>query len=166
MLSVWWTSAPTRRDEQFEELPMDKFAEHTRAFVKVEDGCNRRCAYCVIPAPAGRCAAVTRPACWTTAPLGGCRLQGGRADGHQPASYGTDSGTSLVELIEKAAAVPGIERIRLGSLDPDMLHDEDIRRMAAVKKLCPQFHLSLQSGCDKTAARDAPPLHRAVRRDR
>ena len=54
------------------------------------------------------------------------------------------------ELIEKAAAVPGIERIRLGSLDPDMLHDEDIRRMAAVKKLCPQFHLSLQSGCDKT----------------
>mgnify|MGYP000839021854 CR=1 FL=1 len=65
-------------------------------------------------------------------------------------SYGTDSGTSLAELIEKAAAVPGIERIRLGSLDPDMLHDEDIRRMAAVKKLCPQFHLSLQSGCDKT----------------
>ena len=58
--------------------------------------------------------------------------------------------TSLAELIEKAAAVPGIERIRLGSLDPDMLHDEDIRRMAAVKKLCPQFHLSLQSGCDKT----------------
>ena len=65
-------------------------------------------------------------------------------------SYGTDSGTSLVELIEKAAEVPGIERIRLGSLDPDMLHDDDIRRMAAVKKLCPQFHLSLQSGCDKT----------------
>ena len=55
-----------------------------------------------------------------------------------------------LELIEKAAEVPGIERIRLGSLDPDMLHDDDIRRMAAVKKLCPQFHLSLQSGCDKT----------------
>ena len=55
-----------------------------------------------------------------------------------------------MELIEKAAEVPGIERIRLGSLDPDMLHDDDIRRMAAVKKLCPQFHLSLQSGCDKT----------------
>ena len=54
--------------------------------------------------------------------------------------------------------MPGIERIRLGSLDPDMLHDDDIRRMAAVKKLCPQFHLSLQSGCDKT-----PPLyHRPV----
>ena len=65
-------------------------------------------------------------------------------------SYGTDSGTSLVELIEKAAEVEGIERIRLGSLDPDMLHDEVITRMAAVKKLCPQFHLSLQSGCDKT----------------
>ena len=65
-------------------------------------------------------------------------------------SYGTDTGTSLVELVERAAEVPGIERIRLGSLDPDMLHDQDIARLAAVKKLCPQFHLSLQSGCTKT----------------
>ncbi len=64
-----------------------------------------------------------------------------------------------MELIEKAAEVAGIERIRLGSLDPDMLHDDDIRRLAAVKKLCPQFHLSLQSGCEQDAARHAPPLH-------
>ena len=130
---------------------MDKFAEHTRAFVKVEDGCNRRCAYCVIPAPAGRCAAVTRPAYWTS--CAAWRMPATREvvlTAISLPSYGTDSGTSLAELIEKAAAVPGIERIRLGSLDPDMLHDEDIRRMAAVKKLCPQFHLSLQSGCDKT----------------
>ena len=61
--------------------------------------------------------------------------------------------SDYLELIEKAAEVPGIERIRLGSLDPDMLHDDDIRRMAAVKKLCPQFHLSLQSGCDATLRR-------------
>ena len=142
---------PHEKGEQFEELPMDKFAEHTRAFVKVEDGCNRRCAYCVIPRARGPVrsrdeASVLKElrrlaeAGYKEVVLTAISLP----------SYGTDSGTSLVELIEKAAEVPGIERIRLGSLDPDMLHAEDIRRMAAVKKLCPQFHLSLQSGCDKT----------------
>ena len=80
--------------------------------------------------------------------LGKARCVTGRTGFDRRAA--ADSGTSLVELIEKAAEVEGIERIRLGSLDPDMLHDEVITRMAAVKKLCPQFHLSLQSGCDKT----------------
>ncbi len=142
---------PHQKGESFEELPMDKFADHTRAFVKVEDGCNRRCAYCVIPRARGpvrsrgeisvleelrRLAA----AGYTEVVLTAISLP----------SYGTDSGTGLVELIGTAAEVAGIERIRLGSLDPDMLHDDDIRRMAAVPKLCPQFHLSLQSGCSKT----------------
>ena len=142
---------PHEKGEQFEELPMDKFAEHTRAFVKVEDGCNRRCAYCVIPRARGPVR--SRDEASVLEELR--RLaEAGYKEVVMTAislpSYGTDSGTSLVELIEKAAEVPGIERIRLGSLDPDMLHAEDIRRMAAVKKLCPQFHLSLQSGCDKT----------------
>ena len=142
---------PHEKGERFEELPMDKFAEHTRAFVKVEDGCNRRCAYCVIPRARGPVRSRDEASVLE-------ELRRLAEAGYKEVvltaislpSYGTDSGTSLVELIEKAAAVPGIERIRLGSLDPDMLHDEDIRRMAAVKKLCPQFHLSLQSGCDKT----------------
>ena len=142
---------PHEKGERFEELPMDKFAEHTRAFVKVEDGCNRRCAYCVIPRARGPVRSRDE-----TSVLEELRrlADAGYKEVVLTAislpSYGTDSGTSLVELIEKAAEVPGIERIRLGSLDPDMLHDDDIRRMAAVKKLCPQFHLSLQSGCDKT----------------
>jgi len=68
-------------------------------------------------------------------------------------SYGLDTGTNLVELVEKCAEVPGIERIRLGSLDPDMLTPEFITRLAAVDKLCPQFHLSLQSGCTATLRR-------------
>ena len=68
-------------------------------------------------------------------------------------SYGLDTGTNLVELVEKCAQVPGIERIRLGSLDPDMLTPEFISRLAAVDKLCPQFHLSLQSGCTATLRR-------------
>ena len=65
-------------------------------------------------------------------------------------SYGSYTGTDLAELVEHAAAVPGIERIRLGSLDPDMLTESAIRRLATVPQLCPQFHLSLQSGCSKT----------------
>ena len=135
---------PHEKGERFEELPMDKFAE-------VEDGCNRRCAYCVIPRARGPVRSRDEASILD-------ELRRLADAGYKEVvltaislpSYGTDSGTSLAELIEKAAAVPGIERIRLGSLDPDMLHDEDIRRMAAVKKLCPQFHLSLQSGCDKT----------------
>ena len=68
-------------------------------------------------------------------------------------SYGLDTGTNLVELVEKCAQVEGIQRIRLGSLDPDMLTPEFITRLAAVDKLCPQFHLSLQSGCSATLRR-------------
>ena len=142
---------PHRKGEAFEELPMDRFAEHTRAFVKVEDGCNRQCAYCVIPRARGP----VRSRAETSILQEIRRLTGA---GYKEIvltaislpSYGTDTGSSLVELVEKAAAVPGVERLRLGSLDPDMLCDEDIARLAQVYKLCPQFHLSLQSGCDKT----------------
>ena len=114
---------PHQRGEKFEELPVERFETHTRAFIKVEDGCNRQCAYCVIP----------------------------RARG--PVRYGLDTGTNLVELVEHCAQVEGIQRIRLGSLDPDMLTPEFITRLAAVEKLCPQFHLSLQSGCTATLRR-------------
>ncbi|WP_300278766.1 tRNA (N(6)-L-threonylcarbamoyladenosine(37)-C(2))-methylthiotransferase MtaB [uncultured Subdoligranulum sp.] len=142
---------PHEKGERFEELPMDKFAEHTRAFVKVEDGCNRRCAYCVIPRARGPVRSRDEASILQ-------ELHRLTESGYKEIvltaislpSYGTDSGTSLVELVEKAAAVPGVERLRLGSLDPDMLHDDDILRLSRVKKLCPQFHLSLQSGCDKT----------------
>ena len=142
---------PHEKGEQFEELPMDKFAEHTRAFVKVEDGCNRQCAYCVIPRARGPVRSRSEQSILQ-------ELHRLTAAGYKEIvltaislpSYGADTGTSLVDLVEKAAAVPGVERLRLGSLDPDMLHEDDIRRLARVEKLCPQFHLSLQSGCDKT----------------
>lgn len=142
---------PHHKGEQFEELPMDKFAEHTRAFVKVEDGCNRQCAYCVIPRARGPVRSRDEASILEELHR---LVQAGYKEVVLTAislpSYGTDCGTSLVELVEKAAAVPGVERLRLGSLDPDMLHKDDIRRLAAIPKLCPQFHLSLQSGCDKT----------------
>ncbi len=142
---------PHQKGERFEELPMDKFAEHTRAFVKVEDGCNRRCAYCVIPRARGPVR--SRDEASILQELHRLTEAGYKEivlTAISLPSYGTDTGTSLVELIEKAAAVPGVERLRLGSLDPDMLHDEDILRLSRIDKLCPQFHLSLQSGCDKT----------------
>ena len=142
---------PHQRGEKFEELPVERFETHTRAFIKVEDGCNRQCAYCVIPRARGPVR--SRDEASILAELRQLAASGYREvvlSAISLPSYGLDTGTNLVELVEKCARVEGIERIRLGSLDPDMLHDDDIRRMAAVKKLCPQFHLSLQSGCDKT----------------
>lgn len=142
---------PHQKGEAFEELPMDRFADHTRAFVKIEDGCGRQCAYCVIPRARGPVRSRSEQSILD-------ELHRLAKSGYREVvltaisllSYGRDTGTCLADLIERAAEVEGIERIRLGSLDPDMLTDRDIERLAAIPKLCPQFHLSLQSGCTKT----------------
>ena len=145
---------PHQRGEQFEELPVERFETHTRAFIKVEDGCNRQCAYCVIPRARGPVRSRAESSILS-------ELRQLAAAGYREVvlsaislpSYGLDTGTNLVELVEKCAQVEGIQRIRLGSLDPDMLTPEFITRLAAVDKLCPQFHLSLQSGCTATLRR-------------
>jgi len=145
---------PHKRGELFEELPVERFEAHTRAFIKVEDGCNRQCAYCVIPRARGPVRSRAEASILN-------ELRQLAASGYREVvlsaislpSYGLDTGTNLVELVEKCAQVEGIERIRLGSLDPDMLTPEFIARLAAVDKLCPQFHLSLQSGCTATLRR-------------
>ena len=145
---------PHQRGEQFEELPVERFETHTRAFIKVEDGCNRQCAYCVIPRARGPVR--SRAESSILAELRQLAAAGYREvvlSAISLPSYGLDTGTNLVELVEKCAQVEGIERIRLGSLDPDMLTPEFITRLAAVDKLCPQFHLSLQSGCTATLRR-------------
>ena len=145
---------PHQRGEQFEELPVERFETHTRAFIKVEDGCNRQCAYCVIPRARGPVR--SRAESSILAELRQLAAAGYREvvfSAISLPSYGLDTGTNLVELVEKCAQVEGIERIRLGSLDPDMLTPEYIARLAAVDKLCPQFHLSLQSGCTATLRR-------------
>ena len=142
---------PHQKGEAFEELPMDRFADHTRAFVKMEDGCGRQCAYCVIPRARGPVRSRSEQSILE-------ELRRLADAGYREVvltaisllSYGRDTGTCLADLVERAAGVEGIERIRLGSLDPDLLTDRDIARLAAVDKLCPQFHLSLQSGCSKT----------------
>ena len=145
---------PHKRGERFEELPVERFETHTRAFIKVEDGCNRQCAYCVIPRARGPVRSRAEASILN-------ELRQLAASGYREVvlsaislpSYGLDTGTNLVELVEKCAQVEGIERIRLGSLDPDMLTPEFIARLAAVDKLCPQYHLSLQSGCSATLRR-------------
>ena len=145
---------PHQRGEQFEELPVERFETHTRAFIKVEDGCNRQCAYCVIPRARGPVR--SRAESSILAELRQLAAAGYREvvlSAISLPSYGLDTGTNLVERVEKCAQVEGIERIRLGSLDPDMLTPEFITRLAAVDKLCPQFHLSLQSGCTATLRR-------------
>lgn len=142
------------KGERFEELPMENFEGHTRAFIKVQDGCDRRCAYCVIPRARG--ASRSRSEESVVQELTALAAAGYKEvvlSGINLPSYGKDTGTDLVSLIEAAAKVEGIERIRLGSLEPDLLSDEAIARMAAVKELCPQFHLSLQSGCTATLRR-------------
>ena len=149
---------PHTRGEAFEEMPVDRFETHTRAFIKVEDGCNRRCAYCIIPKARGPVR--SRPISSILAELRQLAGAGYREvvlSAISLPSYGTDTGTDLYELLEQCAGVEGIQRIRLGSLDPDMLTPEGIRRLAAVDKLCPQFHLSLQSGCDATLRRMRRP---------
>ena len=146
--------APHARGERFEELPVERFETHTRAFIKVEDGCNRQCAYCVIPRARGPVRSRAEESILN-------ELHQLAAAGYREVvlsaislpSYGLDTGTNLVDLVEHCAQVEGIERIRLGSLDPDMLTPEYIARLAAVDKLCPQFHLSLQSGCTATLRR-------------
>lgn len=146
--------AAHEKGETFEELPMERFEGHTRAFIKVQDGCNRQCAYCVIPRARGRVRSRSEVSILK-------ELEALAAAGYKEVvfsginlpSYGQDTGTNLTELIEHSAAVEGIERIRLGSLEPDVLSDEHIQRMAKVSKLCPQFHLSLQSGCTETLRR-------------
>ena len=140
--------------QAYEELSLSRTAEHTRAFIKVQDGCNQFCTYCIIPFARGRVRSRELPDVLqeirTLAKSGYREVV---LSAISLPSYGLDTGTNLVELVEHCAQVEGIQRIRLGSLDPDMLTPEFITRLAAVEKLCPQFHLSLQSGCTATLRR-------------
>ena len=140
--------------ELFEDLPAAQPEGHTRAFLKIEDGCNRFCAYCIIPYARGRVRSRSEESILEE--LRELAARGYREfvlSGINLSCYGNDTGTDLAALIEKAAAIPGVERIRLGSLEPDLVSDETWQRLAAVPQVCPQFHMSLQSGCDATLKR-------------
>ena len=145
---------PHQTGESFEALSAGTFGRRTRAFLKIEDGCENYCAYCIIPTARGPV---------RSKEMGALRqeLEALAAAGYQEvvlaginlSAYGREYGLRLIDAIETAAAVPGLRRVRLGSLEPDVIGPEDFARMAAAGKVCPQFHLSLQAGCDATLRR-------------
>ncbi len=123
--------------------------DRTRAFIKIEDGCDRFCSYCIIPTARGRVR--SRQLCEVTRQAEIAAASGHRElvlTGINLSCYGQDLGLTLGDAV-RAADVEGIERIRLGSLEPDMMTDSEIEKLRSVKKLCPHFHLSLQSGSDR-----------------
>lgn len=138
----------------YEPLDIDAFQGRTRAFVKIQDGCNRFCSYCIIPYARGRVR--SRQPADITAELSRLAANGYKEVvlvGINLTAYGQDLGLTIADAVDAACAVDGLERVRLGSLEPDFITDEVIARMKRQPKLCPQFHLALQSGCDATLKR-------------
>lgn len=162
----------------YEEMMLTRTAEHTRAYIKIQDGCNQFCSYCIIPYARGR----VRSRKWEDIHA---EIKGLAQNGYQEivltgihiSSYGIDfddeawtmgksvvraretgqrdyqGSTKLIDLLERIQDVEGISRIRLGSLEPRIVTEENAKRLVAIPKICPHFHLSLQSGCDATLKR-------------
>ena len=139
--------------DEYEEMQLTKTADHTRAYIKIQDGCNQFCTYCIIPYARGRVRSRKMEDILT-------EVESLRDSGYKEivltgihiSSYGidVDKQTHLLELIQELHKVEGIERIRLGSLEPRIVTEEFARVLSGLYKICPHFHLSLQSGCDKT----------------
>lgn len=130
------------------------FEGHTRAFLKIQDGCNRYCTYCIIPRSRGF--SRSRPLPEINAELETIAANGYKEvvfAGINLSAYGLDTEGTILAPLRLAEQIPGIERIRLGSLEPDHITDEVIDGLRQLSKFCPQFHLSLQSGCNKTLRR-------------
>lgn len=146
---------------EYEEAQLAGTAEHTRVYIKIQDGCNQFCSYCAIPYARGRVR--SRRLSDILAEVQALTEAGYREivlTGIHISSYGIDfedkiydGNSRLTELVEALHEVPGIQRIRLSSLEPRVVTKETARRLAALPKVCPHFHLSLQSGCDATLKR-------------
>ncbi len=142
--------------QEYENMSVTKTSEHTRAYLKVQDGCNQFCSYCIIPYARGRIRSRNKEE--VVGEVRQLALNGYKEivlTGIHLSSYGVDiSGSQeLLELIEAVHEVDGIERIRLGSLEPRIITETFVKRAVALPKLCAHFHLSLQSGCDGTLQR-------------
>ncbi len=149
--------------DEYEEMTLEQTAEHTRAYIKIQDGCNQFCSYCIIPYARGRVRSRKEEDILR-------EIRGLAANGYKEivltgihiSSYGIDLENRtehyqgqdyLITLVEKIHEITGIERIRLGSLEPRIITEETAKRLAMLPKVCPHFHLSLQSGCDETLKR-------------
>lgn len=144
------------REKEFEELDVNKPVYHTRAYVKIQDGCNQFCTYCIIPYVRGRIRSRSMDSVIDEiSRLAEAGVKEVVLTGIHISSYGRDmdGDTGLADLVENISKIEGIERIRLGSLEPGIITEEFAHRIKAVDKLCPHFHLSLQSGCDSVLKR-------------
>lgn len=151
--------------DEYEELKIEKTAEHTRAYIKIQDGCNQFCTYCIIPYARGRVRSRSLDDIMTEVQvLADAGYQEIVLTGIHLSSFGVDFaafekneeypyGYGLIELIEKIETVEGIKRVRLGSLEPRIITEAFTKRLAKSSKICPHFHLSMQSGCDETLKR-------------
>lgn len=143
-----------KKEERFNTPSLNNFAERTRAYMKIEDGCERFCTYCIIPTARGFV---------RSKPLDEIKKEAenlSRAGfseivlvGINLTSYGKGENFDLADAVDAVCSVEGIKRVRLGSLEPDHMSDEMLSRFKKQEKFCPQFHLSLQSGCDETLKR-------------
>ncbi len=142
---------PYENNDKIESLSCISFENKTRAFVKIQDGCNQFCSYCIIPYSRGRI---------RSKPINDVisEVTALAANGHKEivlvginlAFYGAEYGLSLTDAVEECCKIEGVRRVRLGSLEPEKISDSDLIRLSKLDKFCPQFHLSLQSGCDRT----------------
>ena len=143
-------------DKTFEELNIEEYQDRTRAFLKIQDGCNRFCSYCLIPyARGGVCSKEPEKVLKEVKKLADHGFKEIILSGIHTASYGVDikGDYNLVSLLEEIDEIQGINRVRIGSIDPTFFTEGVIERISSLKKLCPHFHLSLQSGCDETLKR-------------
>lgn len=141
--------------KEYEEMKLSGTGGHTRAYVKIQDGCNQFCSYCIIPYARGRVRSRREEDILT-------EVHGLVRSGYQEivltgihiSSYGADrGGTELLRLLAKLNAIEGLKRIRLGSLEPGIVTEEFAQKLSGFSSVCPHFHLSLQSGCDETLRR-------------
>ena len=142
------------KNDKFEQMEIDDFSERTRAYLKIQDGCNRYCSYCIIPFARGYVR--SKPLVDIQAEIEKIAQKGFKEvvlTGINLSCYGQDLELELYDAVKLCCNINGIERIRLGSLEPELLSEDVIIKLSKLTKLCPQFHLSLQSGCDETLKR-------------
>ncbi len=145
---------PQEQNPCYEPLSISRTERHVRADIKIQDGCNQFCSYCIIPYARGR--ARSRPVNDVLCEVKELADNGTKEivlTGIHLSSYGSDIGTTLLDLICEVHEIPGIERIRLGSLEPNIVTDSFAKELSSLPKFCPHFHLSLQSGSDSVLKR-------------
>ena len=144
------------KNKKFEDLNIEEYQDKTRAFLKIQDGCNRFCTYCAIPYARGSvCSKEPRKVIDEIKKLASHGFKEVILSGIHTASYGLDldGNITLIDLIEDIEKIDGIERVRIGSIEPAFFTNEVIEKIKGFKKLCPHFHLSLQSGCNTVLKR-------------